>query len=340
MREYMNGKVHPRRGCDKDPDSAQERCYYTRLQVISMLRLHDDGYEFDTNKDRCIITKQDDKQVRIELRPGQKGAYYLHGQTITSLGGSNANKSAFPLDDEIWRTINQPINQEGHNIKKPHSVPKTLDINKLHDMLGHKGEGLQRKTCKHLGIKVTGELKACEACGIAKAKQRSLSKATSNKAKKPGQRLFFDTAAPFEPTINKNVYIFCITDDYSKFSCVYFGKLKSQIGKCVKDLIIHLTALKYQGEYLRSDPVGENKALKDFCKEQGIVLEKTAANKPQQNGVVERRLTVMIQRAHAQMRAANFNDEAGNDEAGNDEAGNLLWAESVNTANDISVQTH
>ena len=54
-------------------------------------------------------------------------------------------------------------------------------------------------------------------------------------------------------------------------------------------------------------------------------LEKTAANTPQQNGVVERKLTVMIQRAHAQMRACNFDDNARE----------LLWAESVNTANDM-----
>ena len=49
--------------------------------IISMLRLSDDGYEFDINKDRCLITKRDDRQVRIVLKPGSKGAYYLHGRT-------------------------------------------------------------------------------------------------------------------------------------------------------------------------------------------------------------------------------------------------------------------
>ena len=46
--------------------------------IISMLRMTDDGYEFDITKERCIITKYDDPQVRIELKPGEKGAYYLH----------------------------------------------------------------------------------------------------------------------------------------------------------------------------------------------------------------------------------------------------------------------
>jgi hypothetical protein len=79
----------------------------------------------------------------------------------------------FPLEDEMWHDVTQPINEKGQNMtKKSHSVPKSIDINKLHDTMGHKGEGLQRKTCKHLGIKVTGELKACEACGIAQCCSR------------------------------------------------------------------------------------------------------------------------------------------------------------------------
>jgi hypothetical protein len=294
--------------------------------IISMLRLHDEGYQFDINKDRCLITKQDDEQVRIELKPGPKGAYYLHGKTLGEQGGRSTNESAFPLDEETWHDVEQPIDDQGENVRRTtHKMPKSMDINKLHDTLGHKGEGLLRKTCKHLGIKVTGELKACEACGIAKAKQKAVSKTASIKAQKPGERLFFDTAGPFQPTINKSLYIFCITDDYSRFSWVYFGKMKSQIGKYVKDLVIHLSASDKAVKYLRCDPAGENQSVENFCNARAITLEKTATNTPQQNGVVERRLTVMIQRAHAQMRAANFDDEARN----------LLWAEAVNNANDM-----
>ena len=166
--------------------------------IISMLRLHDDGYEFDINKERCVITKKNDRNFKINLKPGEKGAYYLRCRAITQQGGRSTDQSAYPLEDEMWREVSQPINLLGNNIvHRKHSRPKSMDINKLHDTLGHKGEGLLRKTCKHLGIKVTGEMKACEACGIAKAKQKALSKTTSNRATKPGQRLFFDTAGPY-----------------------------------------------------------------------------------------------------------------------------------------------
>jgi hypothetical protein len=56
-------------------------------KIISMLRMHDEGYQFNINKERCLITKQDDKKVRIELRPGPKGAYCLHGKTLREQGG-------------------------------------------------------------------------------------------------------------------------------------------------------------------------------------------------------------------------------------------------------------
>jgi hypothetical protein len=91
-----------------------------------------------------------------------------------------------------------------------------------------------------LGLR-TGELKACEHMELLKQKQKAVSKRQVSKAQKPEKGYFFVTAGPFQPTINKNVYIFCITDDYSRFSWIYFGKVKSQIGKHVKDLVIHLT---------------------------------------------------------------------------------------------------
>jgi hypothetical protein len=73
--------------------------------IVSMLRLHDEGYEFNINSERCLITKQDDERVRIELRPGPKGAYYLQGKTIPKQGGRSTKESAFPLEEDIWHDV-------------------------------------------------------------------------------------------------------------------------------------------------------------------------------------------------------------------------------------------
>jgi hypothetical protein len=51
----------------------------------------------------------------------------------------------------------------------------------------------------------------------------------------------------------------------------------------------------------------------------------TAPDTPQQNGVVERRIALLQQRANTMLIMANFTEEARN----------KLWAEAVNTANDL-----
>jgi hypothetical protein len=70
---------------------------------------------------------------------------------------------------------------------------------------------------------------------------------------------------------------------------VHFGKSKSQIGQCAKALVTQLKAEGCDIKCLRCDPGGENRPMEVFCKEQGITQEITAANTPQQNGVVERK---------------------------------------------------
>ena len=55
------------------------------------------------------------------------------------------------------------------------------------------------------GFHLTGSLRPCNACGIAKASQTRISKSTKIKATMPGERLFMDTTGPFSeclPTTN------------------------------------------------------------------------------------------------------------------------------------------
>jgi hypothetical protein len=62
-----------------------------------------------------------------------------------------------------------------------------------------------------------------------------------------------------------------------------------------------------------------------MCERHGIVSEKTAPDTPQQNGVVERHITLLRPRAHAQLLSAGLDKETRN----------LLWAASVNMANTL-----
>jgi hypothetical protein len=58
-------------------------------------------------------------------------------------------------------------------------MTKNVDINDAHDVCGHKGEALLRKTNKHIGVELTATLKPCAGYGYAKAKAKAGSKTTS-----------------------------------------------------------------------------------------------------------------------------------------------------------------
>ena len=52
----------------------------------------------------------------------------------------------------------------------------SMDINEAHDIFNHLGHEVLRKTCKNLGIKLTGTFQSCPGCMYAKAKQKKLNK--------------------------------------------------------------------------------------------------------------------------------------------------------------------
>jgi hypothetical protein len=77
-------------------------------------------------------------------------------------------------------------------------------------------------------------------------------------------------------------------------------------------------------KYMRCDDAGENKEpLKKLCNTHDIVMEKTAPATLQQNGVVECRIALLQQRAHAQLLAAGLDEDMRS----------LLWAASVDMTN-------
>ena len=73
-------------------------------------------------------------------------------------------------------------------------------------------------------------------------------------------------------------------------------------------------------KYLRCDNAGEHQTkLKKVCETYKVEMEYTAPHTPQMNGVVERRISVLLNGARAAMYAANLTDDARK----------KLWAEAV-----------
>ena len=118
-----------------------------------------------------------------------------------------------------------------------------MDINIAHDKFGHVNEELLRKTCKEANIKLTGKLKDCLGCLVSKARAKGVSKATNERSKVPGDRLFMDTSGPYSRSLGGNYYWLKIVDDASRKNWNYFMKNKNQVTEKLKQ---HLNLMKYK----------------------------------------------------------------------------------------------
>ena len=297
--------------------------------IISCGKLLEKGWKIEINEVGMNLKYERDDGYKLEVlcERGADGLYYMSAKPVKESLVYNNELSEQGGGENQWKDCEEEIDDSGNLKNKPRAPrPKVMDINEAHDKFGHKGEHLLRKTCKTLGIKLTGELKTCEGCCLAKAKQKSVSKTTNEVADKPGKRLFVDGSGPYSVGLNGVRYMVVVVDDHTRKGFVGFCKQKSQYGKYLHGLIDKLKGMELKIEFLRCDNAGENqKGFEKLCEENGITIENTAPDTPQQNGVAERRISLLIQRANAAMRHAQLTNEARE----------LLWPEAVDCMNDL-----
>ena len=112
-----------------------------------------------------------------------------------------------------------------------------------------------------------------------------------------------------------------IVDDFSRFTCIYFLRLKSETTQMIIDFIKHTElSLKKRVRKIKSDNGSEfkNKILDSFLNNKAISHNFSSPYTPQQNGVVERRNRSLCEAARTRLTYVNLPQ--------------YLWAEAVSTA--------
>ncbi|GJT05421.1 putative ribonuclease H-like domain-containing protein [Tanacetum coccineum] len=112
-----------------------------------------------------------------------------------------------------------------------------------------------------------------------------------------------------------------VTDDYSRFTWVFFLTTKDETSEILKNFIKEIENLvDKKVKIIRSDNGTEfkNKVMDDFCREKGIKREYSVARTPQQNGVAERRNRTLIEAARTMLADSKLPT--------------TFWAEAVSTA--------
>ncbi|GJV22699.1 putative ribonuclease H-like domain-containing protein [Tanacetum coccineum] len=256
-----------------------------------------------------------------------------HGGRISGKGTLKTDSLDF---EDILLKI--PRKDNMYNFDMKNIVPKesltclvakaTLDESMLwHRRLGHINFKNINKLVKDnlvrgLPTKRFENDQTCVACLKGKQHRASCKSKVLNPITKPLFMLHMDLFGPtFVSSLMHKKYCLVVTDDYSRFTWVFFLTTKDETSEILKNFIKEIENLvDKKVKIIRSDNGTEfkNKVMDDFCREKGIKREYSVARTPQQNGVAERRNRTLIEAARTMLADSKLPT--------------TFWAEAVSTA--------
>ncbi|GJW16321.1 putative ribonuclease H-like domain-containing protein, partial [Tanacetum coccineum] len=244
----------------------------------------------------------------------------------------------FKLPDENQVLLRVPRQNNMYSFNLENIVPSgglacliakaTVDeSNKWHRRLGHVNFKNLNKLVKGnlvrgLPSKIFQNDHTCVACQKGKQHKASCKAKSVSSISQPLQLLHMDLFGPTSVrSLNHKTYCLVITDDFSRFSWVFFLRTKDETSGILKDFIRQIeNQLNQKVKTIRCDNGTEfkNRDFIEFCGSKGIKREYSNARTPQQNGVAERKNRTLIEAART-MLADSF-------------LPNTFWAEAVSTA--------
>ncbi|GKD93027.1 putative ribonuclease H-like domain-containing protein, partial [Tanacetum coccineum] len=116
------------------------------------------------------------------------------------------------------------------------------------------------------------------------------------------------------------MYCLVVTNDYSRFTWVFFLATKDETSGILKSFITGIENLvDHKVKVIRCDNETEfkNKEMNQFCEKKGILRQFSVARTPQKNEVAERRNRTLIEAARTMLADSKLPT--------------TFWAEAVNT---------
>jgi hypothetical protein len=144
-------------------------------------------------------------------------------------------------------------------------------------------------------IKFTSSV--CQGCILGKHPEKKFDKGKAQRASSTLGMIHSDIMGPFpQPSIIKARYVLTFIDDLSRFTWVFFLKLKSEVFEWLiefKALAENESGCKIK--ILHTDNGGDyvKKYVQQLFIDAGIQLQHTVPYTPQQNGVAKRKKTVL-----------------------------------------------
>ncbi|GKB87556.1 putative ribonuclease H-like domain-containing protein [Tanacetum coccineum] len=244
----------------------------------------------------------------------------------------------FKLPDENQILLKIPRQNNMYSFDMKNIVPKdgltclvakaTSEESMLwHRRLGHVNfkninKLVKENLVRDLPLKRFENDQTCVACLKGKQHRVSCKTKAFSPITKPLFMLHMDLFGPtFVSSLMHKKYCLVVTDDYSRFSWVFFLRTKDETSEILKNFIKEIENLvDKKVKIIRSDNGTEfkNHVMDEFCREKGIKREYSVARTPQQNGVAERKNRTLIEAARTMLADSKLPT--------------TFWAEAVSTA--------
>ncbi|KAD5318304.1 hypothetical protein E3N88_18250 [Mikania micrantha] len=170
----------------------------------------------------------------------------------------------------------------------------------------------------------------CVSCKKGKQTKQSHKPKKYHSITVPLELLHMDLFGPINrKSIAGDQYCLVVTDEFSRYSWVFFLKEKSKTFDCIQVLVTKLESLyKLKVRILRTDNGTEfkNHNMENFCNLRGIVQQFSAPYVPQMNGVAERKNMTLIEAARTMLADSSLPVQFWN------EAPNLKYLEPFGAA--------
>ncbi|GJY66661.1 putative ribonuclease H-like domain-containing protein [Tanacetum coccineum] len=163
---------------------------------------------------------------------------------------------------------------------------------------------------------------SCVACQKRKQHKAFCKAKLVNSIRKPLHMLHMDLFGPTNvKSLMKKSYCLDVTDDFTRFSWVFFLATKDETSGILKTFITEIeNQLDHKVKVIRYDNGTEfkNSVMNQFCEMKRIKREFSVTRTPQQNGVAEKRNKTMKEAARTMLIDSKLPT--------------TFWAEAVNTA--------
>jgi hypothetical protein len=278
------GELHCLNGKDEAVKVCLENVLYVpdlTENLLSVKRLAKTGHSVEFTGEQCEISKNNIVIAKGKLSPDMYELRVPHRSLAVK------QNQHTPNCQHSWHR------RFGH--RHPEDVQK-LEIKKI-------ATGLKIQDC---GIR-----EVCECCIKGKMSRCPIPKKAATRATSVLELVHTDLCGPMQNA----------TDDYSRFTQVYFLKFKSEVSKFINEYIKYAeNKFEKKVKVIRSDNGREyiTKELQRSLTEMGIKVQYTAPYSAFRNGVAERKNRTLMEAARCMLIDAEMKKK--------------YWAEAVNTA--------